>query len=43
MIKSFKCKETTKIFNGLFSGKFPTNIQIRAFNKLAASVVYNTE
>jgi proteic killer suppression protein len=36
MIKSFKCKETRKIFNGIFSRKFPAAIQTRAFNKLAA-------
>jgi proteic killer suppression protein len=36
MIQSFKCKETEKIFHGLFSRKFPSDIQIRAFNKLAA-------
>jgi plasmid maintenance system killer protein len=36
MIKSFGCKETKKIFTGVFSRKFPANIQTRAFNKLAA-------
>ena len=36
MIQSFKCKETEKIFNGLFSQKFPADIQTRSFNKLAA-------
>ena len=36
MIQSFKCKETEKIFNGIFSKKFPNDIQVRAFNKLAA-------
>ena len=36
MIQSFKCKETAKIFNGLISRKFPTEIHTRAFNKLAA-------
>ena len=36
MIQSFKCKETEKIFNGIFSKKFPNDIQTRAFNKLAA-------
>jgi proteic killer suppression protein len=36
MIHSFGCKETEKIFHGLFSRKFPPDIQIRAFNKLAA-------
>lgn len=35
MIQSFKCKETKKIFDGLFSQKFPPSIQNRAFNKLA--------
>ena len=34
MIKSFKCKETEKIFNGLFSKKLPQNIQSRALIKL---------
>jgi len=36
MIQSFKCKETEKIFGGQFSRKFPSDIQSRAFNKLAA-------
>ena len=36
MIRSFKCKETNKIFDGLVSQKFPADIQTRAFNKLAA-------
>jgi proteic killer suppression protein len=36
MIKSFGCKETRKIFAGVFSRKFPADIQTRAFNKLAA-------
>jgi len=36
MIKSFKCKETEKIFKGLISRKFPIDIHSRAFNKLAA-------
>jgi proteic killer suppression protein len=36
MIKSFKCKETEKIFAGVFSRKFPADIQGRAFNKLSA-------
>lgn len=35
MIKSFKCKETAKIFGGLASRKFPSGIQTRTFNKLA--------
>jgi len=36
MIQSFRCKETAKIFHGLISRKFPSDIQTRAFNKLAA-------
>ena len=36
MIQSFKCRETNKIFRGLISRKFPSDIQTRAFNKLAA-------
>lgn len=34
MIKSFKCKQTEKIFNGIFSKKFPPDIQRRALIKL---------
>ncbi|MEW6087073.1 MAG: type II toxin-antitoxin system RelE/ParE family toxin [bacterium] len=34
MIKSFKCRETEKIFNRLFSHKLPHNIQKVAFRKL---------
>jgi proteic killer suppression protein len=34
MIKSFKCKETEKIFKGLFSKKLPNDIQRRAMIKL---------
>ena len=34
MIKSFKCKETEKIFNRQFSKKFPKDIQNRALMKL---------
>ncbi len=34
MIKSFKCKETKKIFQGRFSKKLPTNIQRLAERKL---------
>ena len=34
MIKSFKCKETEKIFNRNFSKKFPQNIQRVALRKL---------
>lgn len=35
MIKSFNCRETEKIFQGKRSKKFPTDIQPRAFQKLA--------
>ncbi|MFH1941986.1 MAG: type II toxin-antitoxin system RelE/ParE family toxin [bacterium] len=34
MIKSFKCKETNKIFHRNFSKKLPTDIQKIAFRKL---------
>lgn len=34
MIKTFKCKETEKIFNRNFSRKFPQNIQRVALRKL---------
>lgn len=34
MIKSFRCKETEKIFNGRFSKKLPQNIQLLAERKL---------
>lgn len=34
MIKSFKCKETEKIFKGIFSKKIPTEILKRALRKL---------
>ena len=34
MIKSFKCKETEKIFNRRFSKKLPSSIQQIAFRKL---------
>ncbi len=34
MIKSFKCKETEKIFNGIKSNIVPLNIQKRALIKL---------
>jgi proteic killer suppression protein len=34
MIESFKCKETQKIFSGLFSKKLPQNIQRLADRKL---------
>ena len=36
MIRSFKCKETEKIYNGFISKQYPVEIQTRAFNKLAA-------
>ena len=43
MIKSFKCKETEKIWNEQFSKKLPQDIQKRALKKLmmlnAASVL----
>lgn len=35
MIKSFKCKETEKIWSGKQSRKFPTDIQNRALRKLS--------
>ncbi|MFO7751016.1 MAG: type II toxin-antitoxin system RelE/ParE family toxin [Desulfobacteraceae bacterium] len=34
MIQSFKCKETEKIFNRIFSKKFPNDIQQVALRKL---------
>ncbi len=34
MIKTFKCKETEKIFNRNFSKKFPQNIQRVSLRKL---------
>jgi proteic killer suppression protein len=34
MIKSFKCKETEKIFHGYFSAKLPQSIQRTAAMKL---------
>lgn len=34
MIKSFKCKETEKIWNEVFSKKLPFEIQKRALQKL---------
>ncbi len=34
MIKSFKCKETEKVWNGLKSRAFPGDIQNRALRKL---------
>ncbi|MHB8773424.1 MAG: type II toxin-antitoxin system RelE/ParE family toxin [Syntrophales bacterium] len=36
MIRSFRCGETEKIFNRVFSRKFPGDIQERAFMKLNA-------
>jgi proteic killer suppression protein len=34
MIKSFSCKDTIKIWNGIYSSKFPNDIQERALRKL---------
>ena len=34
MIKSFKCKETERIFNRLFSKKLPQEIQRAGYKKL---------
>ena len=34
MIKSFKCKETEKVWNEMFSKKLPHDIQKRALQKL---------
>ena len=34
MIQSFKCKETEKIFNRIYSRRFPKNIQQIMFRKL---------
>jgi len=34
MIKSFRCKETEKLFNRQFSKKLPLDIQAVAFRKL---------
>lgn len=34
MIKTFKCKETEKVFRGKFTKKLPFEIQRRAFIKL---------
>ena len=36
MIKSFRCRETEKIFHREFSRKFPRDIQEHAFMKLNA-------
>lgn len=34
MIKSFACKETKKIWNAIYSSKFPLEVQERALRKL---------
>ncbi|HEY0105950.1 MAG TPA: type II toxin-antitoxin system RelE/ParE family toxin [Rhizomicrobium sp.] len=34
MIRSFRCRETGRIWSGRRSGKFPADIQQRALNKL---------
>ena len=34
MIRSFKCKDTEKIFNRIYSKKFPNDIQRSALKKL---------
>jgi len=34
MIRSFKCKDTEKVFNRFYSKKFPINIQRSALRKL---------
>ncbi len=34
MIRSFKCKETEKVWAGFFSSKLPSNIQAKALIKL---------
>ena len=34
MIQDFSCKETEKIWNGLYSKKFPDDMQERALRKL---------
>ncbi|HEY4943485.1 MAG TPA: type II toxin-antitoxin system RelE/ParE family toxin [Rhizomicrobium sp.] len=43
MIRSFRCRETERIWSGFSSGKFPGDIQQRALSKLrlldAASIV----
>lgn len=41
MIKTFKCKETAKIFQGLKSKKFPIDILKRAFVKLNSIDIAN--
>ena len=40
MIKSFNCRETERIFNGMRSKKFPTDIQKRAF---IYYIIYNNK
>jgi len=40
MIKSFKCKETEKIWLEEYSKKLPANIQKRALNKLMMINLY---
>ncbi len=42
MIKSFKCKETKKIWDGVCSLKLPMNIQERALVKLRLLDAANT-
>lgn len=34
MIRSFRCKETAKVYEGRYSKKLPHDIQQRALNKL---------
>jgi len=34
MIKTFRCKDTKKIWDGTYSSKFPSDIQNRALRKL---------
>lgn len=42
MIKSFCCKETKKIWDGVYSSKFPHDIQERALRKLRQLDASNT-
>ena len=42
MIKSFKCKETEKIWNEIHSRKFPADLQDRALRKLSLLEVAQT-
>lgn len=42
MIKSFKCKETKKIWEGKFSRKLPNDIQGKALEKLMMINASNT-